>query len=228
MFYTFAELANGWSGKTENDILRMAAAGKLKLSVFWSGGYWKKDAAGNCYDPKTGPLNDFITIESNHAVSFLAGLYLEEDGGVEISHGHTKDGQEVFPWIPYHPEYNKHTGHDPNTTVYPPIFPLSKILILSEEVERVNAEEENSLLGIHKKKGPDPDKTKLAIIGALLVLLKENSEIKTNVAIKNAIEKLKIDVKFSDTTMDEVFADAKKLILLKNPRITLQISQNRP
>jgi hypothetical protein len=136
-FYKLSELAQKKWILTEDEILHIAAAGKLRLSVYWSGNYWLGEKIDN------PPLNQYVFIHPHHAKDLLAGWCQEIDGGTELCDVITIDGKEISlvraPSKKLDENYDDIKNDDIKTrsnTFIPPIFPREKILILLDEVKR--------------------------------------------------------------------------------------------
>jgi hypothetical protein len=136
-FYKLSELAQKKWILTKDEILHIAAAGEIRLSVYWSGGYWFGDKTEN------QPLNQYVFIPSRHARELLADCYLEIDGGIEVCDVTTIDGKEIS--LVRTPSRNLDENYvdiknddikNRSNTVIPPTFSREKILVMLNEVKR--------------------------------------------------------------------------------------------
>ncbi len=205
--YKLQKLAEKWD-RREDEILQLAAAGKITLSFWWAGNYWWHKKEIHVGNELSQPLNEFVNVEKEDIQYLISGIYVEEDGGVEISIVSRQNGEKIHLVISSQEE----------NLVHAPIIKVSNLCVLPEELYRY----EKASKVLHKKKGHNPDNTKLAVIGALLILLRENSRLNNQNQIKEAIFALSLnDFGLHNTTLSDIFSAANKLDSIKK-------YQNRP
>lgn len=154
MFYTLSELANDRWNLTEDEILHLAVAEKISLSVYWGGAYWERinDEEMNIEKER---LEEFVTLTNGDILKFLIPKSQEftfHKDMVEICHAYRKNGQKIamimnpLPILEDENEYilqeelirrGKERG---KKIVFAPRFKRSGLIILSEEVYRFESE----------------------------------------------------------------------------------------
>lgn len=152
-FYKLSELAENRWKLTEDNILNLALAEKISISVFWDGPYWE-DETGLFFDPPDQPrtkekprFHDYVRLDIKDIRLFLVPREYDKDK-VEVSFGYNRSGQKISLIINHHPFLDVDGAprtctpaidlpqKEGITVVYAPFFRRSELVILSEEVEK--------------------------------------------------------------------------------------------
>ena len=142
-FFWLSELAEKWN-RTEDFILQMAAAGRLRLSAWWGDEYWEASSDGEWWggDPGDGLLNDFINIDTINAKQLLLNPSVDKERGVIIVGCHTRCGRKICLISEKNRKiFDKHKAREPiNEADFFPFFHYRSMVVLVDEVNRVEAE----------------------------------------------------------------------------------------
>ncbi len=226
LYFRLKELAARWQ-ITEEEILHMAAKGRVRLSTWWRG----KSAliiSGTIKEWRF--INEFIAIDSRKfAIAVLENLYTSSHAGeMRLHEGYLQDGRKIL----LHSE-RSYEGYAQMTDdlivedgvlvegaaeINPPLICLGDIIVLPEEVKRIEtATAEGKNRGRDKTTSPKTERTDIHIIGGLLDLVKGEYTcelpFKTNQGIIDVlVEKLDGFSGISKRTLEERFAKAKKAL----------------
>ena len=226
LYFRLKELANRWQ-ITEEEILHMAAKGRLGFSIWWRG---KAGLIKNDTIEEWRFINEFIAIDSRKfAIAVLENLYTSSDAGeMRLHEGYLRDGRKILLHCERSYEnYVRMTDDlivedgvlvEETTAINPPLICLGNIMVLPEEVKRIEAAmAEGKNRCQDKTTSPKTERTDIHIIGGLLDIVKGEYTcelpFKTNQGIIDVlVEKLDGFSGISKRTLEERFAKARKAL----------------
>ena len=226
LYFKLKELVNRWH-ISEEEILHMAAKGRVGFSIWWRGKCGLINS-GNIEEWRF--INEFIDIDSRKfAIAVLENLYTSPDAGeMRLHEGYMRDGQKILLHCERSYEgYVQMTDDlivedgvlvEESKIINPPFICLGNIIVLPDQVRRTEAETAE-VKNEYKDKttSPKAKRTDIHIIGGLLDIVKGKYScelpIKTNQGIIDVlIEKLDGFSGISKRTLEERFAKAKRAL----------------